>query len=105
MSAGVATDVASPDALRPEWRQGGYLVSTDAARLDLEVVHAFLRESYWARGVPRVYARFGFEPLAQPEWAMSIVFEAGGAAVHPQAPARCAGVNPLRSPLGLSRGE
>jgi GNAT superfamily N-acetyltransferase len=37
----------------PDWRQGGYLVSTDAARLDVGVIHGFLRESYWARGVPR----------------------------------------------------
>ena len=31
----------------------GYTVSTDVERLDLEVVHAFLRESYWSPGVPR----------------------------------------------------
>ncbi|HLT45894.1 MAG TPA: GNAT family N-acetyltransferase [Rubricoccaceae bacterium] len=32
----------------------GYVVSTDPARLDLDVVHRFLSEdSYWARGVPR----------------------------------------------------
>ncbi|HEX6739214.1 MAG TPA: GNAT family N-acetyltransferase [Vicinamibacteria bacterium] len=36
-----------------EWRQGGYLVSTDASRLDVDRIHGFLRESYWARGVPR----------------------------------------------------
>ena len=35
-----------------EWRKGDYLISTDAARLDLGVVHAFLRESYWASGIP-----------------------------------------------------
>jgi GNAT superfamily N-acetyltransferase len=36
-----------------EWRRGEYLISTDPARLDLELVHDFLsRESYWARGMP-----------------------------------------------------
>jgi len=31
-----------------------YMISTDAARLDLDAVHAFLeRESYWARGIAR----------------------------------------------------
>jgi GNAT superfamily N-acetyltransferase len=38
---------------RAEWRQGSYLVTTDAQRLDLDVIHGFLRHSYWARGVPR----------------------------------------------------
>jgi nitroimidazol reductase NimA-like FMN-containing flavoprotein (pyridoxamine 5'-phosphate oxidase superfamily)/GNAT superfamily N-acetyltransferase len=32
----------------------GFLISTDAARLDLEVIHNFLStQSYWAEGVPR----------------------------------------------------
>jgi nitroimidazol reductase NimA-like FMN-containing flavoprotein (pyridoxamine 5'-phosphate oxidase superfamily)/GNAT superfamily N-acetyltransferase len=32
----------------------GFLISTDAARLDLEVIHHFLStQSYWAEGVPR----------------------------------------------------
>jgi nitroimidazol reductase NimA-like FMN-containing flavoprotein (pyridoxamine 5'-phosphate oxidase superfamily)/GNAT superfamily N-acetyltransferase len=32
----------------------GFLISTDAARLDLDVIHNFLaRKSYWAEGVPR----------------------------------------------------
>ena len=30
-----------------------YEISTDPARQDIEVVHTFLRDSYWARGVPR----------------------------------------------------
>ena len=30
-----------------------YLVSTDPARLDVGVIHGFLRESYWAEGIPR----------------------------------------------------
>lgn len=34
-----------------EWRRGEYSISTDRARLDLEVVHDYLsNESYWAKG-------------------------------------------------------
>jgi GNAT superfamily N-acetyltransferase len=36
-----------------EWRRGEYLVSDDRWRVDREVVHAFLSECYWARGIPR----------------------------------------------------
>jgi GNAT superfamily N-acetyltransferase len=28
-------------------------VSTDPARLDLDVIHGYLERSYWARGIPR----------------------------------------------------
>lgn len=31
----------------------GYEISTDPARLDLDVVHGFLREAYWSPGVSR----------------------------------------------------
>lgn len=34
-------------------RQGNYSVSTDQSRLDLETVHGFLKDSYWAREVPK----------------------------------------------------
>ncbi|HVT36074.1 MAG TPA: GNAT family N-acetyltransferase, partial [Nevskiaceae bacterium] len=31
----------------------GYTISSDASRLDLHAIHAYLtRESYWARGIP-----------------------------------------------------
>jgi GNAT superfamily N-acetyltransferase len=36
-----------------ECRLGEFLVSTDRARLDLDVIHGFLTNSYWARGIPR----------------------------------------------------
>ena len=37
-----------------EVRRDGYLVSTDAALLDLDAVHAFLSQrSYWATGISR----------------------------------------------------
>jgi GNAT superfamily N-acetyltransferase len=36
-----------------EHRRGEFLISTDPARLDLEVVHNFLTNCYWAKGIPR----------------------------------------------------
>ena len=37
-----------------EWRRDGYVISTDPARVDVDVVHAFLtHDSYWARGIAR----------------------------------------------------
>jgi len=34
-----------------EWRRDNYVVTTDPARVDLDVVHSFLsNESYWAEG-------------------------------------------------------
>jgi GNAT superfamily N-acetyltransferase len=32
---------------------GGYVVSTDPARLDIERIHGFLSTAYWATGIPR----------------------------------------------------
>ena len=40
-------------ATRVERTFGDYLISTDPARLDVEVIHGFLRESYWAEGILR----------------------------------------------------
>lgn len=37
-----------------EWIRGHYRVSTDPARLDLDVIHGYLSgQSYWAAGIPR----------------------------------------------------
>ena len=36
-----------------EYRQGEFVISTDRERLDLDVIHGFLTESYWAEGIPR----------------------------------------------------
>lgn len=36
-----------------EHRRGKFLISTDPARLDLDVIHNFLTNCYWARGIPR----------------------------------------------------
>jgi GNAT superfamily N-acetyltransferase len=43
------------------WRRDGYLISTDSSMLDLEVVHGFLRRSYWAAGVPENVVRRSIE--------------------------------------------
>src|SRR5258708_706142 len=34
-----------------EYTRGDFTISTDRARLDLGVIHGFLSESYWAKGV------------------------------------------------------
>ena len=43
------------------WRRDGYLISTDASMLDLEVVHGYLSRSYWAAGVPEDVVRRSVE--------------------------------------------
>jgi GNAT superfamily N-acetyltransferase len=36
------------------WQRGEFEITTDQARLDLDVIHDYLaRQSYWARGIPR----------------------------------------------------
>jgi len=37
----------------PEWKREGVLVTTDPARVDLDVVHGFLTTSYWCEGISR----------------------------------------------------
>ncbi|HEV7550371.1 MAG TPA: GNAT family N-acetyltransferase [Candidatus Angelobacter sp.] len=34
------------------WSQGDYEISTDPARVDVDTVHEFLTNSYWAQGIP-----------------------------------------------------
>lgn len=36
-----------------DWTRSAYTISTDPTRLDLETIHAFLANSYWAKGIPR----------------------------------------------------
>ena len=36
-----------------ELRQGAYAISTDPARLDLDVIDGYLSRSYWAEAIPR----------------------------------------------------
>ena len=39
--------------MKMEWKRGDFTISTDPEKLDRGVIHAFLRESYWAKGIPR----------------------------------------------------
>lgn len=43
---------ANPDTII-EHRREEFLISTDRARLDLDVIHGFLTNCYWAKGIPR----------------------------------------------------
>ena len=36
-----------------EYRRGEFVISTDRSRIDLDVVHSFLTNCYWAKGIPR----------------------------------------------------
>ena len=36
-----------------EWTRGEFTISTEPSRIDLDLVHGFLTDSYWARGIPR----------------------------------------------------
>ncbi|HVI07945.1 MAG TPA: GNAT family N-acetyltransferase [Candidatus Binatia bacterium] len=36
-----------------ERRRGEFLLSTDPERLDLDLIHGFLANSYWAKDIPR----------------------------------------------------
>jgi GNAT superfamily N-acetyltransferase len=36
-----------------ESRHGDFVVSTDRTRLDVDVIHGFLTNCYWAKGIPR----------------------------------------------------
>jgi GNAT superfamily N-acetyltransferase len=36
-----------------EHRRGEFLISTDRNRFNLDVIHGFLTNCYWARGIPR----------------------------------------------------
>jgi GNAT superfamily N-acetyltransferase len=35
-----------------EWTRGEFAISTDVSRLDLPMIHGFLRGSYWAADIP-----------------------------------------------------
>ena len=43
------------------WQRDGYSVSTDRARLDLPMIHAFLTTCYWAKGIPLETVRRSIE--------------------------------------------
>jgi len=35
-----------------QYRRGEFTISTDPAKLDVAAIHAFLKDSYWAEGIP-----------------------------------------------------
>jgi len=44
-----------------EHQRGDFLVSTDRSRLDLDVVHGFLTNCYWAKGIAREVVKRSIE--------------------------------------------
>jgi GNAT superfamily N-acetyltransferase len=46
------TQAASPNTI-VEHRRDQFLISTDRARLDLDMIHTFLTSCYWAKGISR----------------------------------------------------
>lgn len=53
-ASGAASDCASVTADLPfVARRGEFEISTEHARLDLDVIHGFLAGSYWSPGIPR----------------------------------------------------
>jgi len=46
-------DVSRQEQPVAEFQRNGFLISTDRARLDLNVIHGFLTNCYWAKGIPR----------------------------------------------------
>ena len=36
-----------------EWKRDGFRISTEKGELDRGAIHEFLRNSYWAKGIPR----------------------------------------------------
>lgn len=44
-----------------EWKRGEYAISSEPGRLDLEVVHDFLTNSYWAKGISEELVRRSIE--------------------------------------------
>lgn len=39
--------------MEPEYKFGEFVVTTDSAWFDEEMIHQFLTQSYWAKGIPR----------------------------------------------------
>ncbi|HVO80729.1 MAG TPA: GNAT family N-acetyltransferase [Terriglobales bacterium] len=42
-----------PAEATQEYRRGEFVISTKRTRLDLDVIHGYLANSYWAKGIPR----------------------------------------------------
>lgn len=43
--------VRAPEPEFEQWERGDYTISTDASRLDPDVIHGFLTRSYWSPGI------------------------------------------------------
>jgi GNAT superfamily N-acetyltransferase len=43
------------------WAKGDFEISTDPARIDVDLVHEFLTSSYWAQGIPLETVRRSIE--------------------------------------------
>jgi len=43
------------------WSKGDYEISTDPARIDVAMVHEFLANCYWAKGIPAETVRLSIE--------------------------------------------
>lgn len=43
----------APGQLFHEWSRGPYRISTNPAEIDVSVVHGFLSDAYWAKGISR----------------------------------------------------
>jgi len=44
---------SDPESLVEHRRRGEFVISTERGRLDLDVIHGFLTNCYWAQGIPR----------------------------------------------------
>ena len=44
---------ASPFVTPFSVRRGDHEITTDRSRMDLDVIHGYLKQSYWAAGIPR----------------------------------------------------
>ena len=49
----MATSETAQSGQAKEYRKGEFMVSTDPEMIDMEVVHGFLTQCYWAKGIPR----------------------------------------------------
>src|SRR5262249_900780 len=45
-----------------EWRRDAYVISTDRARQQLDVIQGFLARSYWSPAIPREVVHRALEP-------------------------------------------
>ena len=45
----------------PEWTRDDAIITTDPARVDLDVVHGYLTRAYWCEGIPRETVRRSIE--------------------------------------------